>query len=408
MANIQLQLKKSLFIPKFYPLLFDYSHRWEFWCGSAGSGKSYTICQKIIMRCAREPIRVLVCRRYATTLRNTCFALFKEVLAKWQLTQYVKINESDFRIRFPNGSEIIMSGLDEETKLLSLANISMIWIEEAYEVERNKVEQLNLRMRGQANNQQLILSWNPISKHSWLYDFTVVNPPGSSIFIHSTFRDNPFLNKEYVAALEELYTRNPAKAKVFCDGEWGLDVDGLIYTNWREQEFNHADIQGQLLCGLDFGFTNDISAFVASILVEEEGRIYIFKEYGARNKTNQELVDIITQFGLNKAVIIADSAEPKSIEEMKRAGILKMRASKKGADSVLHGIQKLQNYQLIVHPSCQGIITELENYSWEKDKHTDSFINKPLSNGFDHYLDALRYSLQCAAAKVKILDKNLF
>ena len=140
MAQINLNLKKSLFVPKFYPLLLDYSHRWEFWCGSAGSGKSYTIVQRLIIRCCNEPIRVLVCRRYATTLRNSCFALFKEVLAKWQLTNYVKIRETDMSIIFPNGSQIIMIGLDTEEKLLSLTNISTIWIEEAYEVEKSKVE----------------------------------------------------------------------------------------------------------------------------------------------------------------------------------------------------------------------------------------------------------------------------
>lgn len=126
MAQIVLNLKKSLFVPKFYPLLLDYSHRWEFYCGSAGSGKSYSIAQKIIIRCCSEPIRVLVCRRYATTLRNSCFALFKEVLSKWKLMKYVKIKETDMSITFPNGAQIILCGLDTEEKLLSLTNISTV------------------------------------------------------------------------------------------------------------------------------------------------------------------------------------------------------------------------------------------------------------------------------------------
>lgn len=407
MANINLKLSKDIFIPKFFPYIRDYSHRWEFWCGSAGSGKSYFITQKIIMRCCSEPIRVLVCRRYATTLRNTCFSLFKEVLSKWKLTPYVKVNESDFRIRFPNGSEIIMTGLDEETKLLSLANISMVWVEEAFEVEKNKIEQLNLRMRGAAANQQIILSWNPINKHHWLYDFTVENPPTSSVFIHSTYKDNPFLSKEYTDALDELEIRNPQKYRVYGLGEWGVNSDGLVFKNWKVREFDHAAIDGQLMCGLDFGFVNDISAFVAALMVEKEKRIYIFKEYGATGKTNKDLVDIITALGFNKSTIIADAAEPKSIEEIKRAGINKIRACKKGADSIIHGIQKLQNYEIIIHPSCVGIITEFENYTWQKDKKTDEYINKPIDD-FNHYIDALRYSLQCVATKLKSIDKNLF
>lgn len=92
------------------------------------------------MRCLNEQIKVMVCRRYGTTIRNTCFALFKEVLEKWKLIPYVKIRETDFNIKFPNGSEIIFMGLDEETKLLSLTNISTIFIEEVYEVPKSIIE----------------------------------------------------------------------------------------------------------------------------------------------------------------------------------------------------------------------------------------------------------------------------
>lgn len=406
-AHIQLNLKKDLFVPKFYPMLFDYSNRWEVYMGSAGSAKSYFITQKLIIRCCKEKIKVLVCRRTGTTIRNTCFSLFKDILNKWKLTPYVKIRESDFNIKFPNGSEIIFIGLDEETKLLSLNNIGCVFIEEAFEVPKNIVEQLNLRLRGSTPNQQIIMAFNPISKHHWLYDFCEVNPPSSFIFTHSTYKDNPFLNAEYVAELEELYTRNPQKARVFCDGEWGVNSDGLVFKNWKVREFNHAEIDGQLMCGLDFGFVNDISAFTASLMDEKNKRIYVFKEYGATGKTNKDLVDIITALGFNKSTIIADAAEPKSIEEIKRAGINKIRACKKGPDSIIHGIQKLQNYEIIIHPSCVGIITEFENYTWQKDKKTDEYINKPIDD-FNHYLDSLRYSLQCIATKLKSIDKNLF
>ena len=122
-------------------------------------------------------------------------------------------------IEFPNGSEIILTGLDEETKLLSLQNISTVWIEEAYEVSRDIVEQLDLRLRGKVDNQQIILSWNPINKHHWLYDFVMVHPPANSIVYHTTFKDNPFLNKENVATLEDMRTRNPRKAEVYYYGE---------------------------------------------------------------------------------------------------------------------------------------------------------------------------------------------
>lgn len=158
------------------------------------------------------------------------------------------------------------------------------------------------------------------------------------------------------------------------------------------------------MVGLDFGFTNDPTALIASLLVEEEKKIYIFKSWGDTNKTNQEIAEIIKSLGFSKSTIIADCAERKSIEELRRAGISRIKACVKGQDSINYGIQKLQNYEIIVHPECQEVITELENYSWQKDKHTGEYINKPIDS-FNHYLDALRYSLQCVAAKPKVISK---
>lgn len=242
LSTINLKLSKSLFVPKFYPLLLDYSHRWECYMGSAGSSKSYFITQKIIVRCCREKIKVLVCRRYGSTIRNTCFSLFKDILAKWQLTPYVKIRETDFNIKFPNGSEIIFTGLDEETKLLSLNDIGAIFIEECYEVPKPIVEQLNIRLRGSTPNQQIYLAFNPISKSHWLYDFCEVNPPSSFIYTHSTYKDNPFLSQQYIEALEEMEKRNPAKYRVYGLGEWGVDTEGLVITNWRKENFNAMEL----------------------------------------------------------------------------------------------------------------------------------------------------------------------
>jgi phage terminase large subunit len=222
-----------------------------------------------------------VCRRYATTLRNSCFALFKEVLNKWKLLPYVKIKETDMSITFPNGAQIIMVGLDTEEKLLSLTNISVVWVEEAFEVEKEKVEQLNLRMRGTAANQQLILSWNPISKSSWLYKFVVEEPPANSIFHHSTYKGNPFLNAEYVEALDEMAVRNPAKYRVYGLGEWGVDAEGLVITNWRKEEFDAMELAASGLehrAGCDIGWV-DKTAIIDTLYDKENHVIYVFNEF---------------------------------------------------------------------------------------------------------------------------------
>ena len=392
MPQIKLNLKKSQFVPKFYPLLLDYTNRWEFWVGSAGSGKSYTIAQKIIIRCCNEKLRVLVCRRYATTLRNSCFALFKEILTKWQLLSYVKIRETDMSITFPNGSQIIMCGLDTEEKLLSLNDISTVWIEEAYEVEREKVEQLNLRMRGAAQNQQLFLSWNPISKQSWLFKFTVEEPPENSIFIHSTYKDNPFLNAEYIAALDEMQTRNPAKYRVYGLGEWGVDTEGLVITNWRKEKFNPMELAASGLehrCGMDLGWI-DKSAIIDTLFDREKRIIYVFNEFYKSGCQPSELAQAIKNMKLERSKIKVDSAEPRTIQFFKNEGI-NAEGCAKGKDSVKAGYMFLQDCLIIVHPDCQNFINELENFSYIKSKVTGEYT-EDTTHEWSHAIDACRYA----------------
>ena len=408
MADIQLNLSKKLFTPKFFPYLLDYSHRWEFWMGSAGSSKSYTITQKLIIRACSQQIKILVCRRYGTTIRNTVFATFKEILNKWKLTPYVKINESDFRIRFCNGSEIIFLGLDDEAKLLSLNNIGTVFVEEAYEVPQNMVEQLNLRMRGNVQNQQIILAWNPISRSSWLFKFSVEQPPANSIFIHSTYKDNPFLSKEYIEALEELYVRNPQKARIFCDGQWGVDAEGLVFQNWKVEEFDPLELARQGLehrCGADFGFI-DPSTIIPSLYDKENGKIYIYDEFYKSGCQLDTLYEAMVQMNLTKTKIYMDNAEPRSIDYFRRKGI-NAQPCLKGAGSVNSRIAFLQNNQIIIHPKCKNVIMEFENFSYEKTK--DGTYKDTFTHQYSHSIDGLGYAYSdiYSRGKLKSFDKSL-
>ena len=405
---VNLNLKKDLFAPKFYPLLTDYSHRWEVYLGSAGSGKSYFISQKIIYRCLTEQVRVLVCRRYGTTIRNTCFSLFKDILNKWKLTPYVKIRETDFNIKFPNGSEIIFTGLDEETKLLSLNNIGVIFIEEAFEVPQAIVEQLNLRLRGKVKNQQIMMAFNPISKNSWLFDFCN-NPPDSYLFIHSTYKDNPFLTAEYVASLEELYKRNPAKARVFCDGEWGVNPDGLVLTNWTTQDFNPLDLAAkgyEHRAGMDLGWV-DKTAIIDSLYDRENKTIYVFNEFYKSGCQLSELVDALKDMNLTKTKVYVDAAEPRSIEYFRNNGI-NATACSKGKDSVKAGLMFLQDNRIVVHPSCRNFINELENFSYIQSKLTGEWT-EDTTHEYSHAIDACRYGYSdiYTQTKLKTFDKSV-
>jgi phage terminase large subunit len=409
MAQINLNLKKDLFVPKFYPYLFDYSHRWEVYMGSAGSAKSYFITQKLIIRACRERVRILVCRRTGTTIRNTCFSLFKEIIAKWQLTSYVRIRETDFNIRFPNGSEIIFIGVDEETKLLSLNNIGVIFIEEAFEVPQNIVEQLNLRLRGSTENQQIIMAFNPISRNHWLYSFCELNPPTSFVFIHSTYKDNPFLNADYIAELEELYLRNPAKARIFCDGEWGVDTAGLVITNWKQEEFDPMALAASGLehrVGMDLGWI-DKSAIIDSLYDKENHIIYVFNEFYRSGCQLSELVTAVRDMNLHKSKIFVDAAEPRSIQYFKQKGINAVPCAK-GKDSVKAGLMFLQDNLIVVHPRCKNFIMELSNFSYIKSKQTGEWTDST-THEFSHAIDACRYGYSdiYTNTKMRTLHKSV-
>ena len=374
--------------------------------GSAGSAKSYFITQKLVIRACSEKIRILVCRRTATTIRNTCFSLFKDILAKWQLMPYVKIRETDFNISFPNGSEIIFIGLDEETKLLSLNNIGAIFIEEAFEVPKPIVEQLNLRLRGATKNQQIIMAFNPISKNHWLYNFCEEEPPSSFIYTHSTYKDNPFLTAEYIAALDELETRNPAKYRVYGLGQWGVDAEGLVITNWKTENFDVMELASrgyEHRSGMDIGWV-DKSAIIDTLYDRKNKTIYVFNEFYKSGCQLTELAQAIKDMNLTKTKLYVDSAEARSIAYFKQEGI-RAEACTKGAGSVKAGLMFLQDNLIIVHPKCKSFIMELENFSYIKSKQTGEYT-EDTTHEFSHAIDACRYAYSDIYTNTKLKTFN--
>lgn len=411
MGSINLTLKKGVFNDTYFSHLVDYSKRYEVYYGGAGSGKSVFIAQKLIVKACASPRKILVIRKYGTTLRDSVVELVKSMLKKWHVYPYCKMNETTFTLTLPNGSVFLFKGLDDEEKLKSIADVTDIWVEEATEISESEFTQLDLRLRALTGNLQLIVSFNPVSKVNWVYTRwfaeDAVYDRDATIIVHTTYKDNRFLPQEYIQALEEKMYSNPTYYRIYALGEFA-SLDKLVFTNWKVEQFDHSTIPGELMIGLDFGFVNDITALTASVMDEANKRIYIFKEWGSTNKTNDEIAAVIKSLGFSKSTIIADSAEPKSIEEIKRQGVSRIKACSKGKDSIIHGIQKLQQYEIVVHPDCEGTITELQNYAWKKDKKTKEYVNEPIDD-FNHHLDALRYSIQCVEVKkLSSISKTAF
>ena len=409
---INLKIKPSIFCPIYYPYLLDYQYRYNVFYGGRASGKTKFIMQKLLIKGLKEKRTILLMRKQTTQLRDSVWKEILQVIDDFHLSQFFTVNKTEFRITcLINGTEFKCLGLDEPEKIKGFADISDVFLDEVTGFNQEDVELIDGTLRSPKFKLplQMYFSFNPISKANFVYKYfgfdTGITPPNTFI-LKSTYLDNPFLGENVAERYEALKQRDYRRWQIEALGDF-VSLDKLVFQNYKVEEFDHTKINGTLLCGLDYGFVNDISAFVASLLDEENKKIYVFKIWGDTNKTNDELSNIIKSMGFSKSIIIADCAEQKSIEEMKRAGILRIKPSVKGADSIIHGIQRLQQYDIIIHPSCEGIITEFENYSWQKDKQSGEYINKPIDS-FNHYIDALRYSLQCVnSGKLVSLPRNV-
>lgn len=409
---INLNIKPSVFCPIYYPYLLDYQYRYNVFYGGRASGKTKFIMQKLLIKGLKEKRTILLMRKQTTQLRDSVWKEILQVIDDFHLSQFFTVNKTEFRITcLINGTEFKCLGLDEPEKIKGFADISDVFLDEVTGFNQEDVELIDGTLRSPKFKLplQMYFSFNPISKANFVYKYfgfdTGITPPNTFI-LKSTYLDNPFLGENVAERYEALKQRDYRRWQIEALGDF-VSLDKLVFQNYKVEEFDHTKINGVLLCGLDYGFVNDISAFVASLLDEANKKIYVFKIWGDTNKTNDELSNIIKAMGFSKSLIIADCAEQKSIEEMKRAGILRIKPSVKGADSIIHGIQKLQQYDIIIHPSCEGIITEFENYSWQKDKQSGEYINKPIDS-FNHYIDALRYSLQCVnSGKLVSLPRNV-
>lgn len=406
---MKLNISKEVFNEAYYPMLFNYENRWEVYYGGSGSGKSYFIMQKLVLKALKEKRRILCTRKFGSTLKNTVWQSALDTLDFFKIRKLCKINKTDRTITFPNGSMIIMLGLDDEHKLLSLQNISDIFIEEVYEVERDIVEQLNLRMRGKASNQQIILAYNPISANHWLYEFVEENPPKSFFKLKTTYKDNKYVSEEYVNSLIDMKRTNPAKARVFVDGEYGIDLDAQVIKNWEAKDFDVNELLKnndiEIKIGMDLGWI-DPTTIAVSLYDEKNKTIYVIDEYYKRGATLDEVAAAAYDMRINKQIIYCDSAEPRTISFFNSQD-LNVKKATKGRGSVESGIAFLQNHKIVVLPKCENTIKELENFVYLKDKKTNQLTNQT-DHAFSHLIDALRYAYSNIYTNNKLRTEKLF
>ena len=404
--TIKLNISPSkVFNRHIYDHLFDYDTFTEVHYGGASSGKSHGVFQKIVIKALKDwkkPRKILVLRKVGATVRDSVFADVQATLSYFGILNMCKVNMSAFRIELPNGAEFIFKGMDNPEKIKSIKGISDVVMEEASEFTLDDYTQLTLRLRDKAHKQkQIYLMFNPVSKANWVYNAFFVKKPKNTVVYQTTYKDNRFLDAVTRENIEELANRNEAYYKIYALGEFAT-LDKLVFPKYTKALLNKDDLrQITSYFGLDYGFINDPSAFMHVKIDDDRKKLYVVEEYVKKGLTNDKIAESITALGYAKEQIRADSAEKKSNQELRNLGIGRVIDVKKGAGSVMQGIQYLLQYEWIVDERCVKTIEELENYTWKKDKATNEYINEPVDS-YNHCLDAIRYAIQDKITKSKI------
>lgn len=369
--------------------------------GSRGSKKSKTAAINRIYRIVKYPKANCLCvRRYGNTLRDSIYSDTKWAIHKLGLDSYFNCTVSPMEITYiPTGQKILFRGLDDGLKITSISVdkgvLCFVDIEEAYEITEDDFNKLDMSIRGEVPEgyfKQITLLFNPWSALSWLKKRFFDAPDNDTFIKTTTWECNEWLDDADRHIFLVMKEKNPRRYKIEGKGEWGI-AEGLIYVQVKFEDFTTDDIRkipGVVSAfGLDFGFT-DPNALIACMIDNTAKRIYIFDEWYHTGVTNKIIAQAIKNMGYANQLITCDSAEPKSIQELCEEGI-KAVPSRKGQDSVNHGIQLIQNYEVVVHTKCRNTKIEIENYCYVKDRNGNP-TDKP-DHEFSHGMDALRYAV---------------
>lgn len=372
--------------------------------GSRGSKKSKTTALNMIYRLIQYPMANALCvRRYGNTLRDSVFSDLKWAIRKFHLEASFDCTTSPMQItKRDTGQKILFRGLDDGLKITSISVdygvLCFVWIEEAYEItDEDDFNKLDMSIRGEVPDgyfKQITLTFNPWSATSWLKK-RFFDEPADNVFTKTTtWQCNEWLAEDDRKLFLDMKRDNPRRYRIEGDGDWGIS-EGIIFPNHRIAEFDVDEVKRtpgiKAAFGLDFGFT-DPNALTCMLIDNNAKKICVFDEWYKTGATNSEIARAIKDKGYGGQRIICDCAEPKSIAELQDEGI-KAEPSRKGRDSVDHGIRLIQDYEVIVHPRCTNFYKEIENYCWEK--RAGKFTDKP-DHEFSHGMDSMRYGVQKA------------
>ena len=392
-------------VGKGYDDFWNSKHRYRVLKGGKGSKKSATTALNFIYRIMKyENSNLLVVRQVMNTHRDSTFAQLKWAQEKLQVSKYWSNKVSPMEMTYlPTGQKILFRGFDDVLKLasttVSKGHLCWVWVEEAFEIEKEEdFEKLDLSIpRGKIESplfKQTTLTFNPWSATHWLKKRFFDNVPENVSVYSTNYLVNEFLDETDRLVFERMKQNNRRRYEVAGLGNWGI-AEGLVYENWEvgKPEIPENELYlWKSFFGLDYGYTNDPTAFIAFMANTRDKQLYIFDEIYKKRMLNSDIADAIKQKGYQKERIRADSAEPKSNDDLRRMGISRITPSVKGKDSILNGIARINEYKIFVNPACGNMINELSTYSY-KTKTGENGIVMPEDNN-NHLCDAMRYAFE--------------
>jgi phage terminase large subunit len=413
--DFEVKIDPVVFNDVYLPHLENHA-RTQIFYGGASSGKSwFVVGQRAVIDLMSGGRNYLICRAVARTIRTSVFAQMERTIREFGVTELFNINKSDAIITCVNGYQAIFAGLDDVEKIKSITPkqgaFTDIVIEEATETDRHDVKQLLRRQRGgdESIPKRLVLLFNPILRDHWIYA-EYFNPIGWTdtqteymspelSILKTWYIHNKFLTEQDKHDL--LSEKDKYFQDVYTYGNWGV-LGSVIFTNWQTEDLSGmADQFTHRLHGLDFGFSSDPAAMPTTHYDRKRKTIYIYDELYENGLTNDQLAKLVKDMIGNDRVV-CDSAEPKSIQELRMHGV-NAHGAKKGKDSVLHGIQWLQQQTIVVDKKCVNTRNELQSYKWKEDKHGVA-IRQPVDFN-NHIIDALRYAYEDEMIRIAVNTK---
>lgn len=399
-------------IPQFqfldaYAPLFYYPHRYFIISGGRGGGKTYNVSAYCILKLFQpEYCRVVISRYTQKSIKSSIYRDILDLIEKFNLKPWIKFEGEDL-VCITTGNRLMthsfkLTDKSNTAKSKGIANPTILVIDEATEVpSEEEFIKLNDSFRSAEGHTQIMLLFNPEYKGHWIYKRWFLNGRPNpkwftdTCFIHTTFRDNPFIDPLKVKEWERMQFIDPKYYSKHVLGEWQDTNEGKIFDNWKAEWV--PDEEATRIIGMDFGFANDPTAIVDVRF--RNNKIWVKQLFYGKAVTNQDIAEILRNHEISRAdIIVADSAEPKSIEEIRRAGFT-IRPAIKGPDSVRAGISKIMSREVYVDPGSKDIWNEYENYCWQNG------INRPI-DAYNHAIDAIRYALTAeTSGKYSVMGK---